>query len=79
MNAGECIRSLRLLRGLNQKGMAHKLGISQQAYSKIERCHYIDREKLHRILSAMNCSNADLDIIRKLLPAPRHTPGTTQN
>ena len=66
MNSGESIKRLRLLMGLNQKGIAIKLGMTQQGYSKLERCKNIDREKLDKILKAMNCCEEELEIIHKL-------------
>lgn len=58
---GQTLRHLRTLKGLKQKEAAHKLGISQQAYSKLEQSAWLQGEKLHRILKALDCGKGDIE------------------
>jgi len=49
---GEIIRRLRLLKGIKQTDAATRLGMSQQAYSKIETYPSIAEIKARKILAA---------------------------
>lgn len=60
MIRGNVIKLLRTWKELTQEEVAEKLGISQPAYSKIEKCKYVKERKLEKILQAMNCTHKDL-------------------
>jgi transcriptional regulator with XRE-family HTH domain len=58
---GQKIRKLRELRNLKQEVMAEKLGISQTAYSKMERDETdVSYERLEQIAKALEISVQDL-------------------
>lgn len=61
MATGETIRLLRNWKKCKQKTIADKLGISQAAYSKLEKRKEIRQEKFDKILKAINCSKSELD------------------
>lgn len=66
MITGETLRLLRNWKNLKQKTVADKLGISQPAYSKLERSKSIKEKKLGNLLNAINCSKAELETFKKL-------------
>lgn len=66
--SGETIRMLRTLKGMKQTEAAKKLGISQQAYSKMELNNIVSESKLVKILRAFNSSLQDLEHIIKFTP-----------
>ena len=66
--SGEIIRILRILKGIKQTEAAGKLGITQQAYSKIELNVVISSAKVAEILQAFNCNWKDLENIMQLTP-----------
>jgi transcriptional regulator with XRE-family HTH domain len=66
---GELIRLLRQCRGCKQQMVAKKLGLSQQALSKIENASLVPPEKVAAILAVLNCTEADLENIRRLMAA----------
>jgi transcriptional regulator with XRE-family HTH domain len=57
---GNVLRQLRTLKGLKQKAMAEKLGISQPAYSKLEKSKIISGEKLTKVLEALGYTKEEL-------------------
>ena len=60
-NIGEKIRQIRDLKGLSQEYLSDKLGISQRAYSKIERNEIkIDWEKITEISKVFEIDPMDL-------------------
>ena len=59
MHTGHLIRLLRLVRGMSQKGMALKMGISQQAFSKLEKQASIQSDTLNKMLQALSVPVAD--------------------
>ncbi len=65
---GDDIRRLRNMKGLKQNDAGKKLGIGQQAYSKIECSTDISELKLLQILAAFESSREELDIIKKFTP-----------
>ena len=67
MVQGEIIRKLRNLKGVKQSTLARGLGISQPAYSKIEKSAYVKNEKLKQILVILNCSEEDLCSLERIL------------
>ena len=67
---GEIIRRLRLLKGIKQTDAAKRLGMSQQAFSKIEKYPSIAETTARKILAAFACVEEDLENIKKFLPPP---------
>ncbi len=63
MYTGEILKKIRLLKGLNQKGIAKKLGITQQAYSKLENNGHFDEKKFMQLIKAIGCSDKELEIV----------------
>lgn len=58
---GNKIRAIRTLKNLSQEYVAHKLGVSQNYYSKIERgSSPINDQKLSAIASIMEVSKEDI-------------------
>ncbi|MFT3825912.1 MAG: helix-turn-helix transcriptional regulator [Chitinophagaceae bacterium] len=66
MITGEKLRLLRLLKGFKQKNVADKLGITQQAYSKLEKRSVINGITLEKIITSMNCTREDVEAVNKL-------------
>lgn len=64
MYNGDYLKKIRLLKGLNQTGIAKKLGITQQAYSKMENHGNIDEKKFTEIIKIIGCAERELEIIR---------------
>jgi transcriptional regulator with XRE-family HTH domain len=67
MNNGETIRLLRNWKRMKQKTIANKLGISQPAYSKLEKCQLINKERLQKIMIILNFSDGELEILKKII------------
>lgn len=74
MNSGICIKRLRVFKEIKQETIAKKLGISQQAYSKLENCEQISNERIVEILAAMGYTVIDLERIINLYTSPQN-PG----
>ena len=66
MVTGEKLRLLRILRGMKQQSIAEQMGISQQAYSKLENRKTITERSLKRVLDLLKCTQADLDELDRL-------------
>jgi transcriptional regulator with XRE-family HTH domain len=66
MLTGEELRLLRLIKGLKQQFIASKMGISQQAYSKLEKKNSINASQAEKILHCMNCRQEDVDALDKI-------------
>ena len=64
MYSGEVLKKIRLLKGLNQNGIAKKLGITQQAYSKLENSSRLNENKFMQVTKAIDCSDKELEIVR---------------
>jgi transcriptional regulator with XRE-family HTH domain len=64
MYSGELLKKIRLLKGFNQNGIAKKLGITQQAYSKLENSGRLQENKFMRVTKAIGCSDQELKIVR---------------
>lgn len=64
------IRRLRQLKGIKQANLAKIFGLSQQAYSKIEQSLTVSPKKIAQIIAAFNCSNEDIETIKKFTPPP---------
>ena len=64
MHQGEFLKKIRLLKGLNQSGVATMLGITQQAYSKMETHASIDEIKFMDIIKKIRCTEMKLEIVK---------------
>jgi transcriptional regulator with XRE-family HTH domain len=73
--SGETIRRLRQLKGIKQAVAAKRLGITQQAYSKIESGRLLSENKLQAVLAIFEITPKDIENIQSLLspPPPTHT------
>jgi transcriptional regulator with XRE-family HTH domain len=70
MCSGRTLKKLRLLKNFTQQQIAARLGISQQAYSKLEKQNSVDRERLEKILSLLKSSYKELEDIKNFTPPP---------
>ena len=66
MSNGTWIHRLRIAKDIKQSTIARRLGISQQAYSKLEKCLQIDKHRLSEILQAMDSNEEELNEVSKL-------------
>ena len=66
MCSGEKLRLLRLLKGYKQQFVADKLGISQQAYSKLEKKEKINESLLKEIFQHLHCSHEEIDMVERI-------------
>ena len=64
MVSGETLKKLRIIKGASQQQIAAKLGISQPAYSKLEKRKFVNGKSLGRILKALLCTNEDIERIK---------------
>ena len=64
---GETLRRLRNLKGFTQTEAAKKLGISQTAYSRLEKSEWLQGEKLQSVLKALECTTTDLEKVLSML------------
>ena len=53
MISGRALFKLRQIKGLKQKHLAQKMGITQQALSKLEQNEIIAKEKFEEVLEAL--------------------------
>lgn len=53
------------MKNFSQKGIARILGISQPAYSKMEKRKKVNDAQLEKILKIMHCDLEDLENIQK--------------
>lgn len=67
---GELLRLLRNLKGIKQGDAANKLGVKQQAISKLEHCKKISAKKFDKIITAFDFSEEDIQAAKKYLPPP---------
>jgi transcriptional regulator with XRE-family HTH domain len=67
MITGETLRQLRLLKGLNKKEAARKLGTTPAAYSRLEQEGWLQGEMLQTILKELGCTTADVEKVMALL------------
>jgi transcriptional regulator with XRE-family HTH domain len=66
MYSGLCIKRLRMFKEIKQETVAKRLGITQQAYSKLENLDIISGNRLIEILDALNSSLKELEAVNKL-------------
>ena len=67
MDSGKALKIMRLARGLTQQQLADKLGIRQQAISKMERHERIGRKKIVQIISILNFSKQELEEVKRII------------
>ncbi|HMJ48551.1 MAG TPA: helix-turn-helix transcriptional regulator [Ferruginibacter sp.] len=65
---GELLKLLRNLKGIKQNDAARKLGVKQQAISKLEKCKKINTLKFDKIITTFNFSKEEIEIAKKFLP-----------
>ena len=58
---GEGIRKMRHYKGFKQQYAGEKIGISQQAYSKLEKSNDVKPYKINQAIRAFGCSNEDFE------------------
>jgi transcriptional regulator with XRE-family HTH domain len=63
MTPGTWIKRLRITKQLKQTTIANRMGITQQAYSKIENAEWITKGKLPRVLDALD---SDFDELQRV-------------
>jgi transcriptional regulator with XRE-family HTH domain len=61
MNIGQKIARLREIRGIKQADLARRLGVTQQALSKMENAESMDEKRLEKVAAALEVSP---DVIR---------------
>lgn len=66
--SGAHIRLIRHLKGFKQTEAAKKLGITQQAYSKLECCKKLTETKALKVISALNFTIEELDKVKSIVP-----------
>lgn len=71
MYSGQTIKTLRLMKGYSQQGIAKELGISQPAYSKLEKRKTVNKESSKKILAIINCSVDDVRSVQDFLVSSR--------
>jgi transcriptional regulator with XRE-family HTH domain len=64
--SGQFIRLLRQLKGIKQSVVAKKLGITQQALSKLENCKKVNYAKIQAIIAVLNFSEEEVEQVKKL-------------
>ncbi|HEY4108057.1 helix-turn-helix transcriptional regulator [Puia sp.] len=70
MYSGQTIKVLRLLKGYSQQGIAKELGISQPAYSKLEKRKMVNKESSRKILAIINCSPDEIRSVQQFIADP---------
>ena len=70
MYSGQTIKALRLIKGFSQQGIAKELGISQPAYSKLEKRKTVNRESSKKILEIINCSADEIRSVQQFISDP---------
>ena len=66
MQSGKTLKMLRIIKGLTQREVADEIGITQQAYSKIEKKEWVDEKKFTKILLLLKYSKRELENILNL-------------
>jgi transcriptional regulator with XRE-family HTH domain len=66
MISGEKLRMLRIVKGLKQQFVADRLGITQQAYSKLERKDVISDQVLEKIMLCISCTPEEFNTLLKI-------------
>jgi transcriptional regulator with XRE-family HTH domain len=68
MISGQCLRLLRLMKGIKQETIAKRLGISQPAYSKLENSNKLREERVQKVLNALSSTWEDLKKVSSFTP-----------
>jgi transcriptional regulator with XRE-family HTH domain len=66
MTSGNLLKLLRTVRHIDQKTVSRQLGISQQAYSKIERSEYIDKTSLRKVLTVLQTTPEEMEELKRI-------------
>jgi len=66
MTSGNLLKLLRTIRHVDQKTVSRHLGISQQAYSKIERSEYIERSSLQKVLEVLETTPEEMEALKQI-------------
>ncbi len=66
MTPGTWIKWLRLTKEVKQSDIAGRMGITQQAYSKIENSDWVNKKRLPQILTALESSPDELMKVAEL-------------
>lgn len=66
MTPGTWIKWLRLTKEVKQADIAGRMGITQQAYSKIENSDWVNKKRLPQILTALESSPDELMRVAEL-------------
>jgi transcriptional regulator with XRE-family HTH domain len=67
---GKLFKLLRNLREIKQDAAARKLGVKQQAVSKLENSKKISGKKFNEIIAAFNFTQEEIETAKKFLPSP---------
>lgn len=67
MTPANWIKKLRMTKEIKQTTIARKMGVSQQAYSKMENGPWVSKQRLHRILEAMESTMEELNYIGEMV------------
>ena len=70
MITGNTLSKLRQLKGFKQNQLAKKIGVTQQALSKMEQKEKIDTEKFKEVLTALKINSGEWEQLKKVLPPP---------
>ncbi len=68
---GETLRIWRAINKLNQHGIAERLEVSQQEYSKWECRKYVGKKQLQRFLKICGCTLEELQNIQNVNPSAK--------
>lgn len=71
MITGNTLSKLRQLKGFKQNQLAKKIGVTQQALSKMEQKEKIDTEKFKEVLTALKINSGEWEQLKKVLPPPQ--------
>jgi transcriptional regulator with XRE-family HTH domain len=69
MFSGPAIRTVRIFKRITQRDVAKKMGITQQAYSRMERKEWIKKEKIQEILTSLEVSMDEFQAIERTFHA----------
>ena len=67
MTPANWIKKLRLTKEIKQTTMANRLGITQQAYSKMENGIWVSKQRLPKVLEAMESTLDELKYIGNMI------------
>lgn len=67
MYADYLLKLLRTKNRITQETASERLGITQQAFSKRERCENISKTAMQKTLIALNCTLEEFETLRNML------------